>query len=109
MNRAKCRNCGDLLHSKHRRDFVTCKCFTNTEDCTGIFIDGGDEYLRGGGQLENIIRIDDEGNEIDQKRRIPFTSQQIDEMNARQDAYLSGKITSQDLWQNPETDGGQIE
>lgn len=25
-NRAKCRNCGDIIESKHGHDFVTCKC-----------------------------------------------------------------------------------
>lgn len=26
MNKAKCLNCGDIIHSKHRHDFVSCKC-----------------------------------------------------------------------------------
>lgn len=25
-NRAKCLNCGDIIESKHRNDFVKCKC-----------------------------------------------------------------------------------
>ena len=27
-NRAQCRNCGDILESKHRHDMVTCTCFS---------------------------------------------------------------------------------
>lgn len=26
-NRAKCKNCGDIIESKHQHDFVTCTCF----------------------------------------------------------------------------------
>lgn len=38
-NRAKCLKCLDVIESKHRHDFVYCKC--------GSFaVDGGKEYLR---------------------------------------------------------------
>lgn len=68
-NRAKCGACGDILESKHRHDWVACSCFKNEEKNTGIFIDGGNDYFRGGGALENLIRIDDEGNEIESSFR----------------------------------------
>ena len=38
-NRAKCRLCDDVIESKHRHDFVTCKCGE-------ISVDGGTVYLR---------------------------------------------------------------
>lgn len=38
-NKAKCLKCGDVIESKHRHDFVGCKC-------GAIFVDGGKEYLR---------------------------------------------------------------
>jgi hypothetical protein len=41
VNKAQCRVCGDIIESKHRHDFVACKC-------DEIFVDGGKEYLRRG-------------------------------------------------------------
>ena len=55
-NMAKCRNCKDIIESKHRHDFVTCSCFNNKgEYTTGLFIDGGLEYSRRGGCFSNLI------------------------------------------------------
>lgn len=34
--------CEDFMESKHRHDFVQCKCGAS-------FLDGGDEYFRAGG------------------------------------------------------------
>ena len=36
-NKAKCLKCGDIIESKHRHDFVTCKC-------GNISVDGGRDY-----------------------------------------------------------------
>lgn len=53
MGKVKCLECGAILESKHRHDFVRCKCPNET------FVDGGDEYLRYGGinlwKIEPII------------------------------------------------------
>ena len=57
MNRIKCLKCGDILHSKHRHDFVTCKCHE-------VFLDGGDDYRRVGGDAESIAIVQDDGTEI---------------------------------------------
>lgn len=38
-NVAECRQCGYVIESKHRHDFVTCKC-------GAISVDGGRDYLR---------------------------------------------------------------
>lgn len=38
-NSATCRKCKDFIFSRHRHDFVTCKCGS-------ISVDGGQEYLR---------------------------------------------------------------
>lgn len=40
-NRCKCSLCGDIIESKHRHDFVACKC-------EAIFTDGGKDYIRRG-------------------------------------------------------------
>jgi hypothetical protein len=47
-NSAKCRKCGDEIESKHRHDFVSCKC-------GAIFTDGGKDYFRRGGNPEDLI------------------------------------------------------
>lgn len=43
----RCKRCTDVIESKYRHDFVRCKC-------GAIFIDGGNDYTRMGGDLENI-------------------------------------------------------
>ncbi len=40
-NAAKCLDCGDVIESKSRHDFVQCSC-------KRIFVDGGLDYLRRG-------------------------------------------------------------
>lgn len=39
-----CKECLDVLESKHRHDFVQCKC------PNGTFVDGGTSYQRIGGR-----------------------------------------------------------
>lgn len=46
-NSAKCRKCGDEIESRSAHDFVQCSC-------GAIFVDGGRDYLRRGGELEDI-------------------------------------------------------
>jgi hypothetical protein len=47
-NAAQCVKCGDIIESNHRHDFVSCSC-------RAIFVDGGTDYIRIGGNLEDII------------------------------------------------------
>jgi hypothetical protein len=47
-NAAQCRKCGDLIVSKHRHDFVTCKC-------GAISVDGGLNYSRRTGNPADMI------------------------------------------------------
>ncbi len=46
-NSAKCRKCGDEIESTHRHDFQACRCRT-------IFIDGGKDYIKCGGDPESF-------------------------------------------------------
>ena len=57
-NSAICKKCKDEIESKYRHDFVTCKC-------GAISIDGGKEYGRWIGQLEDFedTSIIEENNE----------------------------------------------
>lgn len=53
LNRARCKKCGTVITSTHRHDWVSCKC-------SAIFVDGGNEYLRRGGNLEDIEELSEE-------------------------------------------------
>ena len=46
QNAVTCLGCGDFIFSKHRHDFVTCKC-------GAISVDGGQDYLRRVGDFAN--------------------------------------------------------
>ena len=48
MNKCQCARCLNIIESRHKHDFVQCKC-------GAIFTDGGTEYIRRGGEIENII------------------------------------------------------
>ena len=39
VNKAKCLECGEVIDSRHRHDFVTCKC-------GNLSVDGGKDYLK---------------------------------------------------------------
>jgi len=52
MSKLKCRKCGDVIESKHRHDFVWCKC-------KSIFVDGGKDYCRCGGLIDDIIFVEE--------------------------------------------------
>jgi len=47
----KCKKCGDTVFSRARHDFHWCSC-------ESIFIDGGFDYMRFGGEPENIEQVD---------------------------------------------------
>ena len=68
MNKIKaeiaCSNCGEIITSKHRHDFVVCAC-------NSIFIDGGFDYCRYGcdiRQAKIIFIKNNEGRKDDKKR-----------------------------------------
>lgn len=49
-NVARCRKCLDIIESKTVHDFKRCKC-------GAIFVDGGKDYIRRGGMLEDIEEL----------------------------------------------------
>lgn len=55
-NMIKCKLCNDIIESKHRHDFVKCKCGK-------CFVDGGTDYQRIGYEKSIDVLI---WNEIDQ-------------------------------------------
>ena len=48
VNKCQCARCLDIIESRSRHAFVWC-------GCGAIFTDGGTEYIRRGGEIENII------------------------------------------------------
>jgi hypothetical protein len=52
INAAVCKKCNDYIRSKHRHDFVTCKCGE-------IFVDGGSWYQRLGNPQQAISIIEE--------------------------------------------------
>lgn len=52
MSKVKCLECGKIIESKHRHDFVSCGCSNET------FVDGGNDYCRiGGMDMDKVIMI----------------------------------------------------
>ena len=75
-NRIRCRGCGDVIESKSVHDWVCCSCYSASQGSTGVFCDGGDAYLRRGGQLELI-------EELSESR--PYTDEERDEWNRQEE------------------------
>ncbi len=46
-NAARCKRCDTTIVSRHRHDMVSCKC-------GAIFVDGGTDYCRRGGDFDLI-------------------------------------------------------
>jgi len=56
-NAVKCLKCGDIIESAHVHDFKTCSC-------GAIFVDGGLEYLRRGGNLDDMEDLSETMEEV---------------------------------------------
>ena len=56
-NRAKCKICKEIIESKFRHHFVGCTCYQNSGGSNGIFVDGGHDYFRRGGDLKNLEEV----------------------------------------------------
>jgi len=50
INKAQCNKCKDIIESVHRHDFKFCKCGS-------IYVDGGKDYIRRGGNPADIIDL----------------------------------------------------
>ena len=59
-NAAQCLNCGEIVESKHRHDFVSCSCWEAERHKEtpehGIFVDGGLDYYRYGYAKESEFK-----------------------------------------------------
>lgn len=50
MSKIRCLECGDIIESKHRHDFVRCSC-------GNAFVDGGSDYLRFGARGLDTVEV----------------------------------------------------
>ena len=50
QNAVTCLTCGDFIYSGHRHHFNTCTC-------GAISVDGGQDYLRRVGSIENVVEM----------------------------------------------------
>lgn len=81
MGKIKCLTCNKIVESKYRHELVYCDC--------GNYIDGGKEYIRCGGNLENILLWDDEKKEWvnleinDNKKSFEIKSEEIKEQEKK--------------------------
>ena len=50
VNKIKCNKCSDVIESVHRHDFKFCKCGS-------VAVDGGKDYLRRCGNLEDFQEL----------------------------------------------------
>jgi hypothetical protein len=55
-NRAKCLKCGDVVESRSHWDFVTCSC-------GALSVDGGHDYLRRCGDMNDVEELSEEVGE----------------------------------------------
>lgn len=78
MSRGQCLECNDIIESKHRHDFQKCKCGKS-------FIDGGDDYIRGGGYLVPVLDALDE----DMFDNIELTEEDLHDFNL---GYQAGAL-----------------
>jgi predicted RNA-binding Zn-ribbon protein involved in translation (DUF1610 family) len=67
-NKAKCTNCGDVIESTHRHDFIRCKC-------GDIAIDGGNDYHKV--SYKNINSFERIYEELKPKRGRPKKIQKV--------------------------------
>ena len=55
--RVECLKCGDIIRSYYTHDFKYCKC-------KAVFVDGGDTYLRIGGEFSDYRVLDNPDEKI---------------------------------------------
>lgn len=62
VNAAVCPDCGDLIRSVRRHDWVCCSCWVSCsgQPPKGIFVDGGDDYYRRGYSGKEPFNVPDQ-------------------------------------------------
>ena len=86
MSRGQCLDCLDIIESKHRDDFVRCRCEKS-------FLDGGDDYFRGGGYLVPVLDAVDEDMFDDLLLDDDDTNNELQDFNL---GYQAGVLTERE-------------
>jgi len=67
LNMGRCKSCHQVLVSLHVHDFRQCSCGAS-------FVDGGFEYMRYGGEIENFsIKLEDDKLSFYEDKQIQFS------------------------------------
>lgn len=82
-NIAKCKKCGDIIESKHRHDFVQCSC-------GAIFVDGGNDYIRRGGD-----QFDEEFDKAQGIERLEGFEQTLQCNDPDPDVYIAKDVDTE--------------
>lgn len=61
VNKIKCKKCGEIIESTHRHDFKFCKC-------GAVTIDGGNDYLKRSGNIEDWEELSEYENILDSSK-----------------------------------------
>lgn len=78
-NKIRCKKCGDIIESRSVHDFVTCKC-------GAVSADGGHEYLRRCGELEDFEDLSEYEEDLTVANAIrQFVAQAGDEYSIYED------------------------
>ena len=93
----KCLECGDIIESKQKHDFVRCSCHS-------CFVDGGDEYFRiGWSDPDKCIKIMEDGTEVllsdslkDKSKRMEDREKELEEKSIDQ-ADAESKPSKEDF------------
>jgi len=83
-NRAKCKQCEEIIESIHSQDYQLCRCGE-------IFVDGGKENQCGAKDWHNFIRIDDNDNEV-----IPQIIDDGDDTRDKTDVTLAPTLSAEE-------------
>lgn len=78
-NKAQCKTCNDIIESKHKHDFINCRCGS-------LAVDGGKDYIKRSGIPGQCIELSESRN---------FTEEEFDIFIKDRDkySYLSQSLT----------------
>ena len=66
-NMVKCNDCGKIIESTYRHDFVVCDCWDN--EGGGVAVDGGKDYLKRCGYPESYTEMSETSEDGDDNER----------------------------------------
>ena len=63
VNKIQCLKCRDIIESKTRHDWAECSC-------GAVFVDGGKDYLRRGGNPEDVKELSEYDGKEEIKKKL---------------------------------------